>query len=204
MTADIRELHANAVRASVSVVSHVTDADLERATPCREWSLADLLAHMTIQHYGFAAAAAGNGGDPSLWTPGPLDPDPVDAYAAAADRVLEAFAEDGVLDREFALPEISPLTTFPGSQAIRFHLVDYVVHGWDVARSIDVPYVLDQDVLDAALRVALAVPDGAPRLAPGAAFAPSVAAAADEVDVLDRIVALLGRDPRWRTPSVTG
>nr|MDQ3326843.1 maleylpyruvate isomerase N-terminal domain-containing protein [Actinomycetota bacterium] len=114
MTADIRELHANAVRASVSVVSHVTDADLERATPCREWSLADLLAHMTIQHYGFAAAAAGNGGDPSLWTPGPLDPDPVDAYAAAADRVLEAFAEDGVLDREFALPEISPLTTFPG------------------------------------------------------------------------------------------
>lgn len=124
MTTDFRDQHARAVRASVAIVSRVSRDDLERPTPCRDWTLAELLAHMTVQHDGFAAAAAGNGGDPSLWTVGPLDPDPVGAYAAAADRVVQAFAEDGVLDREFALPEISPLTTFPGSQAIAFHLVD--------------------------------------------------------------------------------
>ncbi len=52
----IRELDARAVRASVDVVSRVRAGDLARATPCSEWTLAELLAHMTVQHYGFAAA----------------------------------------------------------------------------------------------------------------------------------------------------
>ncbi|MGI8722965.1 MAG: TIGR03086 family metal-binding protein [Geodermatophilaceae bacterium] len=198
---DLLDLHARAVQASVEVVSRVRTEDLARRTPCGNWNLGNLVAHMTVQHDGFAAAAAGKGGDVSLWAVQPLGPDPVGSYAAFADRVVTAFAQDGVLEQEFALPEISPLTTFPGNQAVSFHLVDYVVHGWDVARSIDVAYILDPDVLDVALQIALAVPDGAERLTAGAAFAPSVVmAAADDVDVLDRIVASLGRDPRWRAP----
>jgi len=193
---DLRDLHARAVRASVSVVSQVSTGDLGLPTPCADWHLSDLLAHMTLQHHGFAAAAAGNGGDLSLWTVQPLGPDPVGEYAAAADRVLTAFAQDGVLEREFALPEISPLTTFPGSQAISFHLVDYVLHGWDVARTIDVPFSLDPEILDVALRIARSVPDGPQRLQPGAAFAPGVATTED-APMLDRIVALLGRSPTW-------
>jgi len=193
---DLRDLHARAVRASVSVVSQVSTGDLGLPTPCADWHLSDLLTHMTLQHHGFAAAAAGNGGDLSLWTVQPLGPDPVGEYAAAADRVLTAFAQDGVLEREFALPEISPLTTFPGSQAISFHLVDYVLHGWDVARTIDVPFSLDPEVLDVALRIARSVPDGPQRLQPGAAFAPGVATNED-APMLDRIVALLGRSPTW-------
>lgn len=200
---DIRDLHARAVRASVSVVVQLSADDLVRATPCANWNLSDLLAHMTVQHDGFAAAAAGNGGDLSLWAVPPLGPDPVGAYAAAADRVVAAFAQDGVLEREFALPEISPITTFPGSQAIGFHLIDYVVHGWDVARTIDVPFTLDPKLLDTALRIAQSVPDGPQRLQPGAAFAPS-RAAADGAPVLDRIVALLGRDPTWTSSGLSG
>ncbi|MBA3368845.1 MAG: TIGR03086 family protein [Geodermatophilaceae bacterium] len=193
---DLRELHARVVRASVSVVARVSTGDLARATPCGDWQLSDLLAHMTVQHDGFAAAAAGNGGDISLWAVQPFGPASISEYAAAADRVLTAFAEDGVLGREFALPEISPVTTFPGSQAIRFHLVDYVVHGWDVARAIDVPFSLDPDLLDTGLKIAQSVPDGPERLRPGAAFAPGVATA-EGAPILDRIVALLGRDPTW-------
>lgn len=193
---DLRELHARVIGAGVSVVALVSTGDLARATPCGDWKLNDLLAHMTVQHDGFAAAAAGSGGDLSLWAVQPVGPDPIGAYAAAADRVVTAFAVDGVLEREFALPEISPLTTFPGSQAIRFHLVDYVVHGWDVARTIDVPLSLEPDVLDTGLQIAQSVPDGPERLRPGAAFAPGVATAA-AAPILDRIVALLGRDPTW-------
>jgi len=193
---DLLDLHARAVRASVAVVSRVHTNDLARATPCGNWNLGYLLAHMTVQHDGFAAASAGNGGDVSLWAVQPLGPDPVGAYAAGAGRVLTAFAQDGVLEREFALPEISPLTTFPGKQAIRFHLVDYVVHGWDVARTIDVPLSLDPDVLETALGIAQAVPDGPERGQPGAAFAPGVATA-DHNPILERIVARLGRDPAW-------
>jgi hypothetical protein len=69
------------------------------------------------------------------------------------------------------LPEITP-RPIPGRFAIGFHLVDYVVHGWDVARTLGIAYELPPDVLAAALPIAEAVPAGDARLAPGAAFAP--------------------------------
>ena len=86
--------------------------------------------------------------------------------------MLEAFGADGVLDREFALAEISPVLRFPAAQAISFHFIDYVVHGWDVARSLGVAYQPEPDLLAAALPVALAVPGGQARKRDGAAFDP--------------------------------
>jgi hypothetical protein len=69
-SADIVGLDARAVRASVQVVSQASAADLGRPTPCADWTLAELLAHMTAQHNGFAAAAAGNGADLVRWQTG--------------------------------------------------------------------------------------------------------------------------------------
>lgn len=54
---DIRTVHRTAVLASVDVVDNVTTEDLSRPTPCAGWNLSQLLAHMTVQHRGFAAAA---------------------------------------------------------------------------------------------------------------------------------------------------
>jgi uncharacterized protein (TIGR03086 family) len=199
---DIVALDALAVRASLQVVSLVRAVDLARPTPCGDWTLGELLAHMTAQHDGFAAAAAGGGADLTRWTPASPAADPAGEYAAAARRVLAAFGADGVLDHQFALPEISPKLRFPAAQAIGFHLVDYVVHGWDVARSLGLdrgqlePYLHSADLLEAALLIARSVPDDERRRQPAAAFAPRVPTAAD-ADPLDRIVALLGRRPRW-------
>jgi uncharacterized protein (TIGR03086 family) len=192
---DIVELDARAVRASVQVVSAVRTADLARPTPCPDWTLAELLAHMTVQHNGFAAAAAGDGADLVHWQTGAPVADPAGEYAAAAERVLAAFAAAGVLAREFALPQISTKLGFPAAEAIGFHFVDYVVHGWDVARALGRGYDLEPDVLVAALPIARALPDGETRRRPGAAFAPRVAATSG--GVLDQIVALLGRRPDW-------
>jgi uncharacterized protein (TIGR03086 family) len=185
-------LDRRAVGASVAVVSAARPADLDRPTPCAGWCLADLLAHMTAQHRGFAAAARGTGADPRVWVEHPLGAGAATAYRAAADDVLAAFAAGGVLDRAFTLPGIGRGPDFPAAQAIGFHLVDYAVHGWDVARTLDLPYRLDADVAAAALRVALAVPDGEARRAPGAAFAPSRPAPEGASD-LDRVLAALGR-----------
>jgi uncharacterized protein (TIGR03086 family) len=192
---DIVGLDARAVRASVQVVSQADAADLARPTPCTGWTLSDLLAHMTAQHNGFAAAAAGAGADLVRWQTGAPAADPVGEYAAAAERVLAAFAAAGVLAGEFALPQISTELRFPAAEAIGFHFVDYVVHGWDVARALGLGYDLDPDVLAAALPIARSVPDGERRRRPGAAFAPRVAATGS--GVLDEIVALLGRRPGW-------
>jgi uncharacterized protein (TIGR03086 family) len=193
---DIRELDRRAVLASVGVVSRVTVADLSRATPCSEWTLGDLLAHMVAQHHGFAASSAGRGTDPAVWSAPPLGDDPASVYARAADRVLAAFAEDAVLTREFALPEISSAQTFPGAQAVSFHFIDYVVHAWDVARSLGAGYSLDPELAQPALLVAQRVPDGERRLVAGAAFRPGLPAPGD-AEPLDQILALLGRSPNW-------
>jgi uncharacterized protein (TIGR03086 family) len=196
---DIVSLNAQAVRGCVDLVAQLTAQDLTRPTPCPDWTLDGLLRHMIAQHHGFAAAADGDGdGDLARWRVRPLDGDPVAAYRAAAERVLTAFAADGVLDRDFRLPEISQSLTFPARQAISFHFVDYVAHSWDVARTLELPLDLDPALLEVALRVAEAVPGGDARLAPGAAFAPRVAWSGGSR--LDQIVALLGRSPGWERP----
>ncbi|GBE66345.1 hypothetical protein MFM001_28070 [Mycobacterium sp. MFM001] len=161
----------------------------------------DLLAHMTVQHQGFAAAARGGGESLAMWEPAQIADavaaDPGGTYDAAAADVLDAFAADGVLDAEFALPELAPGARFPGALAIGFHFVDYVVHGWDVARSIGVPFTLPDDVVAAVLPLVFAIPDGEFRTSDGAPFGPAIATP-DGASDLDRIVGHLGRSPDWK------
>lgn len=199
-TTDIRDVDARAVRASVDAVEGITALDLSRPTPCSEWTLGDLLAHMTVQHKGFTAASAGRGADPAVWKVGAPSPDPVADYAMAAELVIAAFAEPGVMERGFAIPEIMPGMEFPAPQAISFHFIDYVVHGWDVARALGQPYELDADLVQTAVPVAEAVPEGERRLRPGSAFRPGLPAPED-ASPMDRILAMLGRDPDWTAPQ---
>ena len=203
-------LDAQAVRESVRLVDRSTAADLSRPTPCAGWTLADLLTHMTTQHYGFAAASTGDG-DLANWQPRSLGDDPVASYRAAAEHVVAAFAVDGILDRQFPLPEIPRLPAFPARQAISFHFIDYVVHSWDVAKTLGIEPTFDPPLLDAALAVAQAVPAGQARLVPGAAFAPKIdwpanspldqGSPSDQGSPLDQIVATLGRSPNWQPPT---
>ena len=167
---DARPFHRAAVLASVDVVAAVRRDDLARPTPCAGWNLLDLLAHMPAQHHGFAAAAA---------------------------DVLDAFAADRVLDATFSLPEFGPGASFPGAIAIGFHFVDYVVHGWDVARSIGAPFALPHDVVAAVLPLVFVIPDGDYRAMDGAPFGPAVAAPDGATDI-DRILGHLGRPPDWK------
>jgi uncharacterized protein (TIGR03086 family) len=192
---DLQAADTAVTRGSVDAVSWIADSDLSRATPCAEWDLRALVAHMTAQHRGFAAAAEGRGADPAVWRPTVEEAEPVKAHAEAAAAVITAFSAEDVLDRDFVLPELG--RTVPGRLAVGFHLVDYVVHGWDVARTLGLPYEPGQDVLDLALPIARAVPGGAARLQPDAAFAPALPVPAGAA-TLDEILLLLGRDPGWR------
>ncbi|MFD9888152.1 TIGR03086 family metal-binding protein [Amycolatopsis sp. NPDC059027] len=191
---DLRELDAAAVRISADLVSHVKPADLAKPTPCAAWTVYGLVAHMAAQHHGFAAASTGDG-SPGHWKLVSLGDDPAATYRAAADRVLAAFAVEDLAERRFPLPEFSAEATFPAEQALSFHLVDYVVHAWDVARALDLPVSFPPEVVEAALAVARIVPDGEIRLTPGAAFAPIVPNPGSAG--LDELVALLGRSPAW-------
>ncbi|OKH70286.1 hypothetical protein EB72_25750 [Mycobacterium sp. SWH-M1] len=195
-------LHRRAVDASIDIVSGVVAADLDRPTPCAGWTLADLLTHMTAQHRGFAAAARGHGADPAAWRTEPLAgaiaADPAGTYATAAAGVLSAFAESGVGQSLFALPELGADVAVVGETAMGFHFVDYVVHGWDVAASLGAPFSLPAEVLDAALSLALAVPDGGFRDGDASPFARALPPT--DGDALTRLLRHLGRDPSWTAP----
>lgn len=200
ITSDALPLHRAAVMASVHAVDAVNRDDLAKPTPCAGWNLAHLIAHMTVQNRGFAAAARGRGAEAAAWDPttvaDAVAADPVTVYAASAADVLEAFSADGVLETTFALPDFGPGATFPGALAIGFHFVDYVVHGWDVARAMGAPFELPDEVVAAVLPLALAVPDGEFRATDGAPFKAAVATNGSVSD-LDGILAHLGRSPVW-------
>ena len=194
-TIELVELDRRAVDVTVRLVDRIGADDVLRSTPCEGWTVSDLLAHMAIQQYGIADAADGMDTDLARWRPVLLT-DPAREYRAACDRVLAAFAVPDIGDRHFLLPEIVAHYPFPAAQAISFHLVDNVVHGWDVAASLGLPVEFDADVLDAALAVAEAVPNGPNREQEGAAFAPGLTVD-DGADALSRILLLLGRSPNW-------
>ena len=75
-------------------------------------------------------------------------------------------------------------------------LVDYVVHAWDVARALGRPLELPPDVVAAAVPIAFAVPGGDFRTIETAVFGPAIQST-ESVDDLDRILAHLGRSPKW-------
>ncbi|WP_338778169.1 TIGR03086 family metal-binding protein [Streptomyces sp. DG1A-41] len=192
----VQELDRRAVLRSAEIVAQIGDDQWDAPTPCGTWSLRRLLAHMTAQHLGFAAAADGGPVDDAVWQETPLE-DPRRAYADSVARVLDAFAGDGVLNRAFVLPWIHPTMRFAAPRAIGFHLVDYVVHGWDVAASLGVPAAYNDDLVAAATEVARKeVPVGPSRERPGAAFRPPVELTGT-ASAEDRLLASLGRDPRW-------
>jgi uncharacterized protein (TIGR03086 family) len=186
---NIRDLHRRSIEAIRPVVTKVQPDDLDRPTPCAGWDLRALLAHMTGQDRGFAAAALADvpaeafaPGDPATWE-------------AGAAVVVAAFAAADPA-RPVLMPEFNGMR-FPLDTVIGFHLLDTLVHGWDVAATIGVAVTYDDDLLAAVQRVAELVPGDEARTAPGAAFAP-ILSTVDQFAGFDRTLALLGRDPHWR------
>jgi uncharacterized protein (TIGR03086 family) len=196
--------HHFAVIKSIELVDTVQLADLDRPTPCAGWNLEDLLAHMTTQHRGFAAAARGRGADLANWRvetfTDAVRQDPATAYAAAAHDVLEAFwahGADGADGALFALPEFGHNAVFPGAIAMGFHFVDYVVHGWDVAAALGVDYELPADVIAAVLPLVFQVPGGEVRDLEAVPFDRELEPI-DGAGDFDRILRHLGRNPEVR------
>ena len=70
---------------------------------------------------------------------------------------------------------------------------DVLVHTWDLARATDVPFTLEPELCERSLAAA----QRAPGLGTSSMFAPPVDVPPD-ADVEERLVAFLGRDPRWQ------
>lgn len=188
------ELHRRTMGHSADIVSLIKDEQWELRTPCTEWNLRQLVEHMILDNRGFAAAARGEVVNRNVWSDRSFDPDLRAEYARSADYVAAAFRAPVA---GFWLPRINDAVTFPAAQAIGFHLLDYLVHSWDVAAAIGHPVAFDEDLIEAVQAIGdREVLNGPNRLRPDASFRPALPSRPDE-STQDRLLRTLGRAPDW-------
>jgi uncharacterized protein (TIGR03086 family) len=171
------------------VIGYVRPAQLALPTPCADWTLHGLMRHLVSEDTAFAAATTAADQSQVDWNAGRLGADPVVDYDRAAAAYLAAFQPDTVLNRRM---RIGVFGEVPGSVAVSMHLIDTVVHGWDVAKTIGVAYAPDEQMVGAALEIMRRFPVQRPSVA----FGVSVDVPPD-ASVLDKLVAYLGRRPDW-------
>jgi uncharacterized protein (TIGR03086 family) len=182
---------AAASASTQQIVDRITDGDLDRPTPCREWTVRQLLNHL-IGTLHLGRALLEDVPPAVVMTPGGLpDDDMVNgdaskAYQAGVEALLAAARPDTL-----ARMHTTPLGDLPGQVLGGFTTLDIAVHGWDLATATGVNADLDDALAEEILsfaRHALTDDMRAPQIGPEVAVAPSASAT-------DRLVAYLGRIP---------
>jgi uncharacterized protein (TIGR03086 family) len=185
-----------AARRLAGLVANVPDEDLARPTPCPAYALGDLIEHVGGLAIAFAAAASKQ-----------RDARTGQAAAGDAARLGADWRERITRDLHALGPAWEDPAAWQGmtriagmdtpAETVGLVLADELaVHGWDVARASGQPYACEPDVLEAARQFLemFASPD-APS-GPEVPFGPAVVLL-PEAPLLDRVVALAGRDPGW-------
>lgn len=190
--------HRRATAMLDAVLTSISARDLDRATPCAAWDLRALLAHQLGQNRGLAEAIRSGTDSLDIWAPRPLGELGAQAVTASAAELTQTMVEAPDPEHPVWMPEISRTQPFTLLQVAAFHLLDTVVHSWDIARSVGRGVRIDADVLGAVEALTEQVPDGPGRELPGAAFARRVTGG--EETGLPGVLRSLGRDPSW-TPG---
>jgi uncharacterized protein (TIGR03086 family) len=193
---DVRDVSRQAGAMLGEVVMQVRPEHLWFPTPCPDWTVRGLLRHIVSANEGFAQAAINGSAPARAWDSARLGDHPAGAYRRSNVAVADAFADGGALDR---LVEVRGIGSFPRRVALTFHQLFCVVHAWDVARAIDVPYDPPPDMVELALAVARRVPDTDANRGPGFAFEHRVKLPGNVSD-FDQLLGLLGRHPDWVSP----
>ncbi len=118
------------------VLAGVTDADLDRPTPCAGWDVRQLLEHVVAGNW-LSAGRADERFDTGCAA------DFVTSYAASVEPARQAFDAPGALEREFPVRR----RTIPGPTFVALRTIDLLVHAWDLARATGQPTDLDADVV---------------------------------------------------------
>jgi uncharacterized protein (TIGR03086 family) len=190
-------LHAEmtaAAGAASGVVDGVRPEQFGDPTPDTEWDVRTLLNHIILwtshslerRAHGESVAQEVTERDFAA------EPGYAAAYRVQLDRALDAWSDPAVWDRELNVMG----SATPASDVAALMVAEMVLHGWDLAAATGQSYAVD----DAAAAAALAaVEANADLFRQYKGFAEPVAVAPG-VSVLDRALALSGRDPNW-SPS---
>jgi uncharacterized protein (TIGR03086 family) len=189
-----------ATRLMADLVAGIGDDQLGRPTPCPDYTLGDLLDHVGGFSLAFTAAAAktelpagsqGPSGDASR-----LGDDWRGRIPGALEALAEAWRDE---DAWTGMTKAGGLD-LPGEAAGLVALDEVVLHGWDVARASGQEFVCDPQVLEAVHGFLEQFSGPGTEEQRAGLFGPEIEVPAD-APLLDRVVAMAGRDPAWSPPA---
>jgi uncharacterized protein (TIGR03086 family) len=191
---DVLASHAETLWTTQRVVDGVKPDQMNRSTPCSEWDVRALLAHLVGVNLVFAAAVRGE--EPKSMSDEDLIPDndPAGAYRRSVEEAVAAWASPEALEQTLHLP----FGHMPAAFAIGIHFIDNLVHRWDLATATGQDHLLNNESAGLALQMCqqnfAALPADQVR-GEGKPFAAEVPWD-DEAPVHERLVAFLGRHPQ--------
>lgn len=170
-----------------SRVSQIADDQWSEPTPCEDWDVRALVAHMVDEcrwvPYLLGGGTPQEAGD--RFAGDPLGDDPKAAWRAASSAAREALGAEGALDHS--------VTVSAGEISARDYLwqltVDLAVHAWDLARGIGVDDQLDHELVR---RIHAETEKDTETLAKSGQFHPPLHAPA-HADLQTRMLGLFGR-----------
>jgi uncharacterized protein (TIGR03086 family) len=165
-------------------------------TPCPDYDLRTLVDHLAwgaVLSQGSATRTPfehdWSSGQPAPFLDGKAPEDWADALAPELDAAADAWADPAAWEGDTVMGS-APM---PASVVGPMMLAEFVLHGWDVARSVGAPYEVAPDLGEAVLA---AVQPLAGMGRDGGWYGPEVPVAAD-APAFDRALGLTGRDPSW-------
>lgn len=181
---------AHAQNAVTAIAVGISPDDWDLPTPCTDWDVAGLLRHLMVGERAFTTSLGGTAYDLAALG--------ADAQTVELEDLPRAYELGARLLRD-AFADVDPTATYPTGigpmrpvHVAELRTIEALVHGWDLSRAIAMPLPVDGAVAERAIAHSLALMDRIP--ADRSPFAPPVPVA-DDAPAIDRLVALLGRDP---------
>ena len=171
-----------------AVMKRVPEDRWSNPSPCPGWTAREVAGHMIFGTW-MMAAATGVGEIPSGSEADVAGDDPMAAWTAALDAVLDGLDRPDVLDQEAE----TPFGRMPIGRFAAVFSVEPLIHTWDLAAAAGVDPVLDVGLCERGIRQIEKAGD----LVRGPGMYGDPVEVADSADVATRFIAFTGRDPAW-------
>jgi uncharacterized protein (TIGR03086 family) len=168
-------------------INAIGNADLGLPTPCAEYDLRTLLAHLVAVLRKLTSLGNGEG---MTHVKDPADDHPDhwgETFRSARADLEQVWTPDSALGKTYTLP----WATLTGHELLEAYTHEFTVHAWDLSRVTDRANDLDPVLAEAALDWFTRNLTAEDR-SEGGPFAPAVEVAAD-ADVYLRLAAYVGR-----------
>ncbi|MFC8080105.1 TIGR03086 family metal-binding protein [Streptomyces sp. NPDC057307] len=190
--------HGPACRSLAGLLDAIDEKQLGAPTPCPDYTVRELLAHLVGLTVAFRDAGKKALGPTTDTPPTEGLPRLEDGWRAALPTQLDGLVEVWRSPDAWQGFTRAGGVDLPAQVAGIVALNELVVHGWDLARSTGQAYEIDRASLEATLAfLEPAAASAEAGDAPEGLFGPPVHVPAD-APLLDRVVGLSGRRPDWR------